>query len=673
MIRNKYISQKKENLRSIPTFTVNSNGEKQPVAVYLSFFYKCRKAGKLRVEFENVDKTGFESFNSFLVEEDLSETDSYKQYTCNGLWNGTGDFKLSFTGEICLYMLVLSTDKVESLAYKYRTLLEQSEKLVKIAAQNFDKDGRVLEESEIITTAKYNELTSKRFNDDGSLKNVAGLVTTTDWDAWQTTYTTDIGGLKTLLDQKMEVTAFAGMFASAVDNDHNIVKQADIAAFVTKDKDGKLESGVHIGADQINLEGLVTANKGFKILEDGSMEAVGGKFSGDINLYDKNNDGLKVFDENDIVRVNIQSDSIGDIAQMANDTYTFISASSTSSTKSFNNTATTPSIGTLQAGKTIEIDNVSIFTYGSDNDKDYPSTPSAQLKIEILNGSTVVATKNVPIVNKSFSMYSTSTGFRHTIKENGTYYVRYTISGISSTPSSSTINLLVNARIQTSDVVQTIIGDDGLYCHPGANKILWLNENELQFRFGFGGLRLTMPSSQSMAARLSTIAGVYGESPSYKPIWLPFHNITPMFSPSFGTTTETVVNTGSTGKYVYKIDPFNNNGICYIEFPAMDKNGNEQESWILLPSSTQTYKDKTIQLPRGYTITIINGTRKNVFVTGNVSDYHGCKIIDANRNENYSCSLNGTQCRDTYIYVGSYFDGSIKGNVDFWIAMHDTQ
>lgn len=105
----------------------------------------------------------------------------------------------------------------------------------------------------------------------------------------------------------------------------------------------------------------------------------------------------------------------------------------------------------------------------------------------------------------------------------------------------------------------------------------------------------------------------------------------------------------------------------------MDKNANEQESWILLPSSTQTYKDKTIQLPRGYTITIINGTKKNVFVTGNASDYHGCKIIDANRNENYFCSLNGTQSRDTYIYVGSYADGSIKGNVDFWIAMHDTQ
>ena len=79
-------------------------------------------------------------------------------------------------------------------------------------------------------------------------------------------------------------------------------------------------------------------------------------------------------------------------------------------------------------------------------------------------------------------------------------------------------------------------------------------------------------------------------------------------------------------------------------------------------------------LPRGYTITIINDTGGyKVFVTGNVSFYHGCKIIDANNNENYVCSLNGTQRRDTYIYIGSYADSSHIGNIDRWIAMHDTQ
>lgn len=181
-----------------------------------------------------------------------------------------------------------------------------------------------------------------------------------------------------------------------------------------------------------------------------------------------------------------------------------------------------------------------------------------------------------------------------------------------------------------------------------------------------------MPSSQSFAAKLDTIAGVSGSQPDYKPVWFPFHNITPMFSPTFGAI-ETIVNTGETGKNVYKIDPFSDYGICYVDNPAMDENFKVQDSWILLPSSMQVYKGNNIGLPKGYTMTIINGTKGNVYVTGNVSAYHACKIIDANRNENYVCSLNGMQSRDTYIYVGSYADGSYLGNVDFWIAMHDTQ
>ena len=44
-------------------------------------------------------------------------------------------------------MLVLSTDKVESLTYKYRTLFEQSERMVKICAAVFDKDEKALQET----------------------------------------------------------------------------------------------------------------------------------------------------------------------------------------------------------------------------------------------------------------------------------------------------------------------------------------------------------------------------------------------------------------------------------------------------------------------------------------------------------------------------------------------
>lgn len=264
-IRNKYIRQKHENLRFVPTFPTNGDGKKEALPVYLSFFYRCAKAGTLKIGFENVDKTGFADFNSMEVSEEIAATDGYVQYTCSGLWNGTGDFRLAFDGDIYLYMLVLSTDKIEALTYKYKTLFEQSERLIKIAALNFDKDGKVLEGSEIITTTKYNALISERFDEHGALKNTAGLITATDWETWLNSYAGD-------MEKKLDIEAFAGMFASAVEESTDIVKRAEMSAFVTKDENGKLESGVRISADQITLEGAVTMNEYFKVNADGSLD-----------------------------------------------------------------------------------------------------------------------------------------------------------------------------------------------------------------------------------------------------------------------------------------------------------------------------------------------------------------------------------------------------------------
>lgn len=264
-IRNKYILQKHGNLRYVPTFPTNGEGMKEALPVYLSFFYRCAKAGTLKIGFENVDKTGFADFDSLEVSEEIAATDGYVQYTCSGAWNGTGDFKLAFGGDIYLYMLVLSTDKIEALTYKYKTLFEQSEKLIRIAALNFDRDGKVLEGSEIITTSKYNTLISERFDEHGYLKNTAGLVTATDWEAWLATYGAD-------MEKKLDIAAFAGMFATAVKENTDIVKRAEVLAFVTKDGEGKLESGVRISADQITLDGTVTMNEYFKVNADGSLD-----------------------------------------------------------------------------------------------------------------------------------------------------------------------------------------------------------------------------------------------------------------------------------------------------------------------------------------------------------------------------------------------------------------
>lgn len=231
-IRNKYILQKHGNLRYVPTFPTNDEGQKEALPVYLTFFYRCAKVGTLKVRFENVDKTGFANFNSMEISDEIAETEGYVQYTGNGLWNGTGDFRLEFDGDIYMYMLVLSTDKYEALTHRYRTLFEQSERLVKISAAVFDKDENMLEETGLITTSK-----------------VSGLY--------------------------------------AIDGDGNL------KSFV-----GAGQDGVKIKAANIQLEGIVTANGNFKILEDGSIEAKNGKFTGEINASNGNIGNLVISSDN---------------------------------------------------------------------------------------------------------------------------------------------------------------------------------------------------------------------------------------------------------------------------------------------------------------------------------------------------------------------------------------
>ena len=224
-IRNKYIRQKHENLRFVPTFPTNGEGKKEALPVYLSFFYRCAKSGTLKIGFENVDKTGFADFNSMEVSEEIAATDGYVQYTCSGLWNGTGDFKLEFDGDIYLYMLVLSTDKIEALTYKYKTLFEQSERLVKISAAVCDKDEQALQETGLMIQPEGTGI-----------------------------YIKDANGKLALIGVGVEET----------------------------DAEGNKKTVIKLTADNIKLEGLVTANGYFKVKEDGSIEAVNGTFRGHV-------------------------------------------------------------------------------------------------------------------------------------------------------------------------------------------------------------------------------------------------------------------------------------------------------------------------------------------------------------------------------------------------------
>jgi len=252
-IRNKWIEQKNSQLLSKPEMTELANGEKEAVPVFLSFFYRCAKSGKLTVGFESVDKTGFSEFDSLHIEEDIEETSGYEQWTGTGMWNGTGDFRLSFTGEIYLYMLILTTDRVNALSYRYRTLFEQTENLVRICAAVYDKDAQALQETGLFVKPSGSGLYAQDANG-----NVACIGVSVD-----------------------EV-----------------------------DEQGNHHSKVKLTAENIQLEGLVTANANFKILEDGSIEAKSGTFDGFIrtSLVDMDKANGQTYDPDESYTLKIGTD-----------------------------------------------------------------------------------------------------------------------------------------------------------------------------------------------------------------------------------------------------------------------------------------------------------------------------------------------------------------------------
>lgn len=103
------------------------------------FTYKVLRAGTLQAGF-----TG----KSLYAEESLNVTDDYKQYSKVAKWDGTGDFILSFSGEILIYGASLFRDQLADAQIKLQTQITQNAEAIKLSAtkEYVDKqDGQVTE------------------------------------------------------------------------------------------------------------------------------------------------------------------------------------------------------------------------------------------------------------------------------------------------------------------------------------------------------------------------------------------------------------------------------------------------------------------------------------------------------------------------------------------------
>lgn len=226
-IANKYIKQKNEDLTARPRFEKDKEGKIVPQPIYLTFYYRVVKQGTLTAGFVNQDLTTTQdNYEELKVKETLPATTDYRQYKASGQWNGTGDFQLSFTGEIYVYMLILTQREVDGLEYKYRTLFEQTDRLIQLTAGIYEKNAEALK----------------------ALRE-SGLVIAPEG---------------------------SGIFAKDANGKIGFIG----VSVEEKDAEGNTKTVIKLSADDIKLEGLVTANGHFKITEEGSLEALNAKISG---------------------------------------------------------------------------------------------------------------------------------------------------------------------------------------------------------------------------------------------------------------------------------------------------------------------------------------------------------------------------------------------------------
>lgn len=244
-IHDKYIVQKNEDFTVHPKIELDKAGKIVPQPIFLTFYYRVTKPGTLTVGFVNTDISATQdNYEELKVSEQLLPTENYVQYKAVGQWNGTGDFRLAFTGEMYVYMLILTQREVDDLQYKYRTLFQQTDRLVQLTAGIYGKDPdaiKVLRESGLMIAPEGSGIFVR--NADGK-------------------------------------TGFIGVGVQEYDTE------------------GNTKTVIKLTADHIKLEGLVTANENFKILQDGSIEARNGKFYGEITAETGKIGGFRIWHGN---------------------------------------------------------------------------------------------------------------------------------------------------------------------------------------------------------------------------------------------------------------------------------------------------------------------------------------------------------------------------------------
>lgn len=157
-IKNSFISQNNSDYNLHPSFDKQVDGYLYtPRMFYISFKYMCASAGTLKISFKNEENDGtFESYEPIVIDKSVEPNLSFEAEEFEGKWNGTGDFHLSFDGDIFIYDLALSDNALADVEEKFTMRFEATDRKIQANLDEIQRNGELLEEyhSEFKLTAQ---------------------------------------------------------------------------------------------------------------------------------------------------------------------------------------------------------------------------------------------------------------------------------------------------------------------------------------------------------------------------------------------------------------------------------------------------------------------------------------------------------------------------------------
>lgn len=286
-LKNSYIRQSNANFAMHPEFnlveqtTTDEEGNEvgtgvklyRPRMFFVSFKYMVSKRGTLKVYFENEEvRNDFEGYTPLIHEETLEASTSFEVKEIAGKWNGTGNFRLSYDGDIYIYDLALADNKLADMEERWSMQLEVTDKKIQANAEHIKQQGENLEEyrSEFLFTAEElrTEFTTLVQNKEADMTEAYTSLIEQTARSLTSDYQAEITDLRTgdIAEMQSSIEQQAGLIATKVSRTEynalsNRVSTAETAIIQNADNISAAASKVKVDKDgnitNISTSGLV--------------------------------------------------------------------------------------------------------------------------------------------------------------------------------------------------------------------------------------------------------------------------------------------------------------------------------------------------------------------------------------------------------------------------------